>query len=813
MALTWRSNTSRAVTNTIRAACLVLTTGSPAAIASAPEGAALLPATALFSVPSHLKSELFPATGWPLGNQVTMTTLRPPMGRVRRVRGSGAESDCDDEAPSCSHADDVRAQPSGRLKQGSLAIGARRSLGCRSGTHDGGCLPPGPLDFLPSSLKQLRRSTTTAVGSASEIAGLPGPAAVGAEGDSTFPSASSALEEPQSDESHLSPYRGSHQPPQEKQQQLQQLQQHPEKKRDRHSSAPSVTKSAKRRAAEALLAARLGGAAPTACEGLNDATAAAVVVTCCCAGAAGGQRHRCSSSSVPTDSRSTGTAVDGPGMPSAGRPSSGAANPTGIPSGLSLLQRQADSLAAAAAAAAGEHAAGAMAAAKAAVKAAAKTDAASAAVPRQPIEVPGPPSKRARLSLSAAAASSLGAGLFGASQSQQASASAGAAAAVAATRVPPCDPARGCKVRLREAAEAMAAAATKRRGSAAAALGGAGADGSVGWSSPEGADLPGNGGTGGGGGAAAVIAGSRAAAPANEPVWCGFEVTLPSVNWQAVFDEPPGALQRFSIARGYEKLVLPQGLVTYVVENERHVGDALRHLKAGMQDRLIAIDLEWRPETVSGRVSPVALLQLSSARVCVVVRTCCMGYGLPPDLAAFLKEAQAGHVLLGFGWDSADEAKMRGTFGLGRADFGKFLDLQEVASSLGYHGFGLSRLSQQVLGLPLHKSKSISRSNWAAPQLTNHQLKYASLDVLVAGQLFRALRLWHSSPSPCADCRSPIGELLLPGPLRCGNPDCTTRPAANLAQHRDHCAATGHQARYAACATCGRLYELREPSP
>lgn len=52
--------------------------------------------------------------------------------------------------------------------------------------------------------------------------------------------------------------------------------------------------------------------------------------------------------------------------------------------------------------------------------------------------------------------------------------------------------------------------------------------------------------------------------------------------------------------------------------------------------------------------------------------------------------------LLGFSWASSDEGKMRSTFGVGQKDFGRFLDLQMVAQGLGYHGFGLARLTRQV---------------------------------------------------------------------------------------------------------------------
>lgn len=52
--------------------------------------------------------------------------------------------------------------------------------------------------------------------------------------------------------------------------------------------------------------------------------------------------------------------------------------------------------------------------------------------------------------------------------------------------------------------------------------------------------------------------------------------------------------------------------------------------------------------------------------------------------------------LLGFSWAGADEGKMRSTFGVGMTDFGRFMDLQQVAQGLGYHNFGLARLTRQV---------------------------------------------------------------------------------------------------------------------
>ncbi|GFR45516.1 hypothetical protein Agub_g6908 [Astrephomene gubernaculifera] len=451
-----------------------------------------------------------------------------------------------------------------------------------------------------------------------------------------------------------------------------------------------------------------------------------------------------------------------------------------------------------------------------------------------------PPAKRARLALAAAtslgkppaaAAAAAAAAAIGGTGTTTTAAVGGTAAAAAAgpkqppprpppITVPACDPARGCKERLLQGQEhaaaltgaeaaakaaARAAAAPKTNGATTAAAVTATAAGAA--TAVVGVASSGQGGATVAAAAAASAATAATATAATGPVWCSFDVKVPSgIRWQAVFGEPPSALQRFSMARGYEKLILPEGLVSYVVENPRRVEDALQRLRASMQDRVIAIDLEWKPEVVAGRTSPVALLQLATASTCLLLRVSCMGFSLPTPVAEFL--ADPSLVILGFGWDTADEAKMAGTFGMGRARFHSFLDLQQVAADLGYHSYGLARLAEQVLGLPMNKAKSVSRSNWAAPSLNNHQLKYASLDVFTAGQLFRALRLWHSSPSPCAACRNPIGELLQLGPLHCGEPSCNARPATDLMRYINHCTSRGHPPRYGTCSSCGRIHEF-----
>ena len=70
-------------------------------------------------------------------------------------------------------------------------------------------------------------------------------------------------------------------------------------------------------------------------------------------------------------------------------------------------------------------------------------------------------------------------------------------------------------------------------------------------------------------------------------------------------------------------------------------------------------------------------------------------------------------MLIGCGWDGADERKMQRTFHTGKASFATFFDLACIGKSLGYRRIGLAGLSQHVLGLIIQKSKKVcSCSRW-----------------------------------------------------------------------------------------------------
>jgi len=227
-----------------------------------------------------------------------------------------------------------------------------------------------------------------------------------------------------------------------------------------------------------------------------------------------------------------------------------------------------------------------------------------------------------------------------------------------------------------------------------------------------------------------------------------------------------------------------------VVSSVRDVPAALALLRKSMEDSLIAVDLEWRPDhrlyssdnnnnNGGGRYgnnnnnskntssnssnNKVALMQLASANLAVLFRICTMNYTLPPSLLQFLSDPTIYYM--SFSWHSGDESKMKSTFGAGHSLFSNLLDLQHICHGvLGYpHNYGLAALAKRVLGIEPPKDRKMSMSNWERRTLSTQQVLYAALDALLTGHVYRGLRLWHhyhsgnEASSQCGVCQQAFG--------------------------------------------------------
>ena len=79
----------------------------------------------------------------------------------------------------------------------------------------------------------------------------------------------------------------------------------------------------------------------------------------------------------------------------------------------------------------------------------------------------------------------------------------------------------------------------------------------------------------------------------------------------------------------------------YIVEEAKDVKPCLHALKASMKDEAIGIDIEWKTDKVFRSNSPtgnrVAMMQLASSSVVILVRTCKLEGGLPDPIIQFCR--------------------------------------------------------------------------------------------------------------------------------------------------------------------------------
>lgn len=236
---------------------------------------------------------------------------------------------------------------------------------------------------------------------------------------------------------------------------------------------------------------------------------------------------------------------------------------------------------------------------------------------------------------------------------------------------------------------------------------------------------------------------------AHEGDWTGqcMHVDVPArVDWNAVFSD----------SRYFSSPM--RTLDVLVVEHE--VAKGLEWLNQGTRDCVIAVDLEWRPDSKYTR-NNVACIQLATQKRCLIVRCCRWTANtlLPEVLVDFFRNPQ--NLFVSFSWDRGDEKKMNSTFGIGKQLFRNFIDIQKAATGLGYPDTcGLSVLSRFVLGVSLPKSKFVSRSDWQRHTLSVGQIRYAALDAFVTGEIFRMFQKWEHTTQQCLSCKRDQGSVV-----------------------------------------------------
>ena len=148
-----------------------------------------------------------------------------------------------------------------------------------------------------------------------------------------------------------------------------------------------------------------------------------------------------------------------------------------------------------------------------------------------------------------------------------------------------------------------------------------------------------------------------------------------------------------------------------------------------MKRPILGFDSETRPTFRKGPMHPVALLQVSADDICFLFRLNMIG--LPDCLIELLSDTRLLKVGLSLHDDFLRLSQRRSFV------HGTFIDVQDVARSMGIADQGLRRLYANVFHQKINKGQQLS--NWEADVLSDAQKQYAATDAWACIQLYREL--------------------------------------------------------------------------
>ena len=163
-----------------------------------------------------------------------------------------------------------------------------------------------------------------------------------------------------------------------------------------------------------------------------------------------------------------------------------------------------------------------------------------------------------------------------------------------------------------------------------------------------------------------------------------------------------------------------------VVEDSASLASACESLS---HERLIGFDTETRPSFTAGVVNRVALMQLSTAERCYLIRL----NKVPLDKA--LIDIRCDEAVTKVGAGVQNDIRALNMLRHFRAR--GFVDLQDEVSQFGIEDRSLRKLSGIILGKKVSKAQRLS--NWEAKVLTQSQQLYAATDAWVCVEIFRRL--------------------------------------------------------------------------
>ncbi|MBD5320241.1 MAG: 3'-5' exonuclease domain-containing protein 2 [Bacteroides sp.] len=174
-----------------------------------------------------------------------------------------------------------------------------------------------------------------------------------------------------------------------------------------------------------------------------------------------------------------------------------------------------------------------------------------------------------------------------------------------------------------------------------------------------------------------------------------------------------------------------------VIDNAADARAALRFLS---KQPIVGFDTETRPSFRKGSHHTVALIQLSTADICFLFRINKIGF------TEQLREFLSAESVMKIGLSTKDD--FHGLNKLGEFQPAGFVELQDFVHRFGIIDASLQRIYAIIFGLRISKGQRLT--NWEAPELTEAQQHYASLDAYACLHIYQTLQsgLFNPAESP-----------------------------------------------------------------
>lgn len=148
-----------------------------------------------------------------------------------------------------------------------------------------------------------------------------------------------------------------------------------------------------------------------------------------------------------------------------------------------------------------------------------------------------------------------------------------------------------------------------------------------------------------------------------------------------------------------------------------------------IKSRIIGFDTETKPSFKKGKTNSVALLQLATDELALIIRVAATG--IPKSLVKVLQDKNILKVGAAIHDDIKSLQKIQPFNPHG------FIDLQNFASEKGIESKSVRKLAAIVLNVRVSKSQQLS--NWESETLTDAQLQYAAIDAWICSEIYKKM--------------------------------------------------------------------------